>query len=340
MVAALRLLIMAGLLAWPSLGAAQRFDGAVVGTLDCPARSIFDSGSTQVRGMVRNNQLTVGLGPLTVTGRIVEIGPQPAVRLEGSNGSQTAAFDGLMVGTGQLHARGIVDERPCNLNLTLSVATAPPARGQATQPARALPSLDGPWAGSVSCPLHDVAAGDIPARGAVVDNVLSVGFGNAQLRGRIAGLSPRPALRLESAAPRGPAAGFDAVVVTPDRIQARGLVAGQPCTMTLTPARLTPQARPAPAIPQAPDKPPPTFGGVPPPPPSLADKPPPLGGPPAPSREPEPPRPPPVANATPRPAPAPSPTPSPPSASPRAPSPGAADQLACALAGTCPTPPR
>jgi hypothetical protein len=337
------LLLPLALSALPGAAAAQRFDGAVAGTLDCPARSLFESGSTPVRGTVRNNQLTVGLGPLSVTGRIMDLGPQPAVRLEGASRGQVAAFDGLVVGGNQLHARGIFDERPCNLNLTLSVPPGPPGGRQAAQPqpARGLPGLDGPWQGTVNCPLQSLDGNDrIPARGSISGNVLSVEFASIRAQGRIAGVSPRPALRIEGGNTRGVGAGFDATLVTPQRIEARGLVGGQPCQMVLTPARLTP---PSVAVPPRPPSPTPdTAIGKPPPsneaPPVAgnAGKPPPSNAPPA--REPEPTRPPPVATVTPRPS-APPPAPPPP-ATPRGPSGEAADQLACALAGTCATPGR
>ena len=334
------LLLLTGL-ALPAPAEAQRFEGAVAGTLDCPARSLFESGSTQVRGAIRNGVLSVGLGPVTVTGRIIDIGPQPAVRLERSSFGNNASFDGLVIGGSQLHARGILNERPCNLNLTLSVPPIPPGGLMPAQPARAMPNLDGPWQGSVSCPLQGLGAPDrIDARGGVSDNVLDVEFASIRAQGRIASLSPRPALRIEGGNSRGVRAGFDATVVTPQRIEGRGMVGGQPCTIALTPVRLTPEARPSP--PPAPPlaslgKPPPTNEPAPqlaPPPPPLpqssVEKPPPSNASP-PIHEPEPVRPPPVASNTPAPTPAPAPrTPGP--------SPAAADQLACALAGTCPTP--
>jgi hypothetical protein len=331
----------------PGVAAAQRFDGTVAGTLDCPARSLFESGSTQVRGIVRNNQLTVGLGPLSVTGRIMDLGPQPAVRLEGASPGHVAAFDGLVVGGNQLHARGIFDERPCNLNLTLSIPPTAPGGRQAVQPvpARGLPDLDGPWQGTVTCPLQDLDGNDrIAARGSVSGNVLSVDFASIRAQGRIAGLSPRPALRIEGGNTRGVGAGFDATLVTPQRIEARGLVGGQPCQMVLTPARLTPPAASVP--PPAPPPPAPSVAK-----PAPSTEPPPVAsgtGKPAPSntppREAEPQRAPPVATVAPRPvpaAPAPQPPPAPQQeAAPRGPSGAAADQLACALAGTCASPGR
>jgi hypothetical protein len=342
----LRRLVALLLLALPMLpgaAAAQRFDGTVAGTLDCPARSLFESGTTQVRGNVRNNQLTVGLGPLSVSGRIVELGPQPAVRLEGSSAGHSASFDGLVIGGGQLHARGIFDERPCNLNLRLSIPPTPPGRQQVlTQPARGLPSLDGPWQGTVSCPLSDLSGDDrIAARASVSDNILSVDFASIRAQGRIAGVSPRPALRIEGGNSRGVGAGFNATMVTPNRIEARGLVGGQPCQLVLTPTRLPPvDASPAPR-PAAPVAPPsvakPAPSGEPPPMVSAIEKPAPSNAPP--TREPEQSHPPPVATVTPRPAPPP-PPPAPTQAAPRAPSPEAADQLACALAGTCASPGR
>ncbi|MGG5818606.1 hypothetical protein [Falsiroseomonas sp. HW251] len=342
------LIAPSALLPWAAQ--AQRFDGPVAGTLDCPARSIFESGSTQVRGNVRGGQMTVGLGPLTVSGRIVELGPQPAVRLEGSGGGGSASFDGLVIGANQVHARGIVNEQPCNLNLTLTVAAAPPGRqAAALQQVRGLPSLDGPWSGTVTCPLRDLSGDDrITARGSMVDNVLTVDFASVRVQGRVAGVSPRPGLRLEGSGARGVGAGFDATMVTPNRIEARGVVGNQPCTVSLTrtlpaaplPTVQAPQAPPASALPA---KPAPTNQAAPAPSPPVAsqvDKPAPSNAPPANAA-----REPPIATITPRQPPAPSaatPPPVVPPASapaPRAPS-GAADQLACALAGTCATPPR
>lgn len=322
----------------PRAAEAQRFDGPVAGTLDCPARSIFESGSTRVRGSIRGGLLTVGLGQVTVSGRIIELGPQPAVRLDGSNGTAQASFDGLIIGPNQLHARGIVNEQPCNLNLTLSAGAPQPGRqpGPAAQPVRGLPNLDGPWAGSVVCPLRDLSGDDrITARASMVDNVLTMDFASVRVQGRVAGVSPRPALRLEGGGARGVGAGFDATLVTPNRIEARGMVGNQPCSVSLTrtmPAAPPPTLQVAPA-PGVPGKPAPTNQAAPPPVASRVEKPAPTNAP----SEPEPSHAPPVVTATPRQPPAPTPTPAP---APRAPS-GAADQLACALAGTCQTaPPR
>lgn len=311
-------LLPLALFALPGVAMAQRFDGTVAGTLDCPARSLFETGSTEVRGNVRNNQLTVALGPLSVTGRIMDLGPQPAVRLEGAVPGHVAAFDGLVVGGNQLHARGIVDERPCNLNLTLSIAPSAPGsrQGPQVQPARGLPALDGAWQGTVTCPLRNRDGKDrIAARGSIAGNVLTVEFASIRAQGRIAGVSPRPALRLEGGNSRGVGAGFDATMVTPQRIEARGMVGGQPCQMVLTPARLTP---PSAAIPPRPPAPAPPG-------PSAAT--------PAPRHEP-----PAVASNTGKPAPSNAPPPraaEPALGPPRGASGDAADQLACALAGTC-----
>lgn len=351
---------------------AQSFEGPVTGTLDCPARSLFDSGSTPVRGQVRNGEMTVTLPELVVSGRILNLGAA-AVRLEGETRQMTAAFTGVVLAGGQLHARGLVGDRPCNLNLVLTSGTPPqqaaPQQGRPTaQSAVTGGSLEGPWAGTVSCPTRDLSDnGEMQARGTVTNNVLSLAFEDVRVAGRILGVSPTPLLRLDGQGPRSGAASFDAVVVTPQRIQARGLVGQQPCNVSLAPARPAPaQAAPRPPVQQPPVQQPPVQQAARPPvdtgigkpggPMSQQglgggdEKPPPLGAapvvaPPAPPPEPQ--RPPPVASA-PRPVlpgatPAPPPSPGPsagPAPATRPPGPAAADQLACALAGTCPPPQR
>lgn len=338
---------------------AQSFEGPVTGTLDCPARSLFDSGSTPVRGQVRNGEMTVTLPEMVVSGRILNLGAA-AVRLEGEARQVTAAFTGVVLAGGQLHARGLVGDRPCNLNLVLSSGAAPqqaaPQQGrQPAQPAVTGGSLEGPWAGTVSCPTRDLSdSGEMQARGTVTNNVLSLAFEDVRMAGRIVGVSPTPLLRLDGQGPRSGAASFDAVVVTPQRIQARGLVGQQPCNISLAPARPAPvQAAPRPPVQQPPVQQaarPPVDGGIGKPGGPMSqqglgggdEKPPPLGAapvvvPPAPPPEPQ--RPPPVASA-PRPV-LPGAPPSPSQApAARPPSPAAADQLACALAGTCPPPQR
>jgi hypothetical protein len=352
-------------LAWPAQ--AQSFEGPVTGTLDCPARSLFDSGSTPVRGQVRNGEMTVTLPEMMVSGRILNLGAA-AVRLEGETQQMTAAFTGVVLPGGQLHARGLVGDRPCNLNLALSTGAAQQARPQPqsqpqsqSQSSGAGGSLEGAWAGTVSCPTRGLSdSGEIQARGTVVNNVLSLAFEDVRMAGRILGVSPTPLMRLDGQGPRSGAASFDALVVTPQRIHARGLVGQQPCNVTLTPAR--PAAAPIQAAPRPPVAQPPVQQAARPPVDTAIgkpggpmsqqglgggdEKPPPLGAapvfvPPAPPPEPQ--RPPPVASA-PRPvlpgaapAPAPAPTPAP---AARPPGPAAADQLACALAGTCPPPQR
>ncbi|SFL03823.1 hypothetical protein [Falsiroseomonas stagni] len=346
---------------------AQSFEGPVTGTLDCPARSLFDSGSTPVRGQVRNGEMTVTLPEMVVSGRILNLG-SAAVRLEGETRQMTAAFTGVVLAGGQLHARGVVGDRPCNLNLALSTGAAQQPRPQPqpqSQSSGAGGSLEGAWAGTVNCPTRDLSdSGEIQARGTVVNNVLSLAFEDVRVAGRILGVSPTPLMRLDGQGPRSGAASFDALVVTPQRIHARGLVGQQPCNVTLTPAR--PASAPIQAAPRPPVAQPqvqqaarpPVDGGVGKPGGPMSqqglgggdEKPPPLGAAPAlpapvlptpvlPAPPPEPQRPPPVASA-PRPVlpgAAPAPTPAPVA---RPPGPAAADQLACALAGTCPPPQR
>ena len=352
--------------------AAQSLDGPVAGTLDCPAPSIFESGSTQVRGSIRNGEINVTLPGLVVSGTILNLGAQ-AVQLAGTSSRRSAAFTGVVIGGNQIHARGVLDERPCNLNLTLSPGApvgrppvtaqpaprpSPPVQQAPVQPATAGqgfagPGFDGPWTGTVNCPSRSLFDnGETPARGIISSNTLSLTFGDVRVTGRIIGMSPRPLLRLEGEGPRSGATSFDGVIVTPDRIHARGLVGQQPCNVNITPARAAaPEQAARPARPQG------TTAGKPggaqasippaasPPPAPSGDKPPPLGVQPEPPQAvppapPEAPRPPPVAAAPPRPA-----TPAAPVATPsappaRQPSPTVADQMACALAGTCPPPSR
>lgn len=332
---------------------AQSFDGPVTGTLDCPARSLFDSGSTPVRGQIRNGEMTVTLPEMVVSGRILNLGAQ-AVRLDGEARQVTAAFTGVVMAGGQLHARGLVGDRPCNLNLVLSAsARGPAAPAPAARPAATGGNMEGAWAGTVNCPTRDLSdSGEIPARGTVTNNVLSLAFGDVRAQGRIIGVNPTPLMRLDGQGPRSGSASFDAVIVTPDRIHARGLVGQQPCNVNLTPARpnVAPQVA-RPPVQQA-ARPPVGSGpanaevGKPGGPISQQalgggnEKPPALGEVPVlPAPPPEPQRAPPVA-AAPRPTPSPaSPQPSQAPAA-RPPSPAAADQLACALAGTCPPPQR
>jgi hypothetical protein len=199
----------------------------------------------------------------------------------------------------------------------------------------------------VNCPSRSLfESGETAARGSIVNNTLSLSFGDVRVTGRIIGISPRPLLRLEGEGPRSGGASFDGVIVTPDRIHARGLVGQQPCNVNITPGRS--------AAPEQATRPPQTPAGKPggaqasippaasPPPAPSADKPPPLGvqpeppqaaPPPAAPPPPEASRPPPVAVAPQRPA-------TPPAQPPRQPSPSVADQMACALAGTCPPPSR
>ena len=347
------------LLAMASPAAAQSLDGPVAGTLDCPAPSIFESGSTQVRGSIRNGEISVTLPGLTVSGTILNLGAR-AVQLSGTSSRRSAAFTGVVIGGNQIHARGVLDERPCNLNLTLSPGAGgspPPVLAQPAPrpslPAQPAPvqtatggqGFDGPWTGTVNCPSRSLfESGETAARGSIVNNTLSLSFGDVRVTGRIIGISPRPLLRLEGEGPRSGGASFDGVIVTPDRIHARGLVGQQPCNVNITPGRgaAPEQAERPPQIPAG--KPGGAQASIPPaasPAPS-ADKPPPLGvhpeppqaaPPPAAPPPPEAPRPPPVAVAPQRPA-------TPPAQPPRQPSPSVADQMACALAGTCPPPSR
>jgi hypothetical protein len=351
--------------------AAQSLDGPVTGTLDCPAPSIFESGSTPVRGTIRNGEISVTLPGLTVSGTILNLGAQ-AVQLSGTSARRSAAFTGVVIGGNQIHARGVLDERPCNLNLALAArgapvperpvperpVAAPPQRQPApAQPAATSQGFDGPWSGTVNCPTRSLFdSGETQARGTIVNNTLTLSFGDVRVTGRIIGVSPRPMLRLDGEGARSGGASFDGVIVAPDRIHARGLVGQQPCNVNITPSRAAaPQEAARPATPQQASRPPapqpapaagkPLPGGtqaaIPPAasplPAGSPDKPPALGeAAPAPAPIPEPPRPPPVAAAPPaRPA-----TPAPAAPPSRVPSPAVADQMACALAGTCPPPAR
>lgn len=311
----------------PFAAAAQAPDGQLTGTLDCPARSLFESGSTAVRGVIRGGEVVVNLPDLVVSGTVLPLNlGVVTVQIAGQTARHNASFTGVLTQAGTLHARGLLDERPCNLNLTLSAAAPRPAptpapTQQAATPRGALAaSFEGLWTGTVNCPTRSLFdQGEMQVRGEVRDNVLTLAFADMRVRGAIVGVSPTPVLRLEGGGARGGVASFDALVVTPHRIHARGLVNEQPCNVNITPMRAVPgppvQAQPQPQPLQPnPDKLP-TPGFVAPTPPA---------------REPEP-RPP-VVSA--RPTPAPPPTPA------RPPAQSAADQLACALAGTCPQPPR
>jgi hypothetical protein len=353
----------------PLAAAAQTADGPVSGTLDCPARSFFDSGSTPVTGSVRGGEMRVQLPGLLVSGRILG-GNAQAVRLEGSTQAHAAAFTGVVMSGGRVHARGTFDDRPCNLNLVMAAgAPAPqpavpvqPAAQPGAQPAATGRGMEGAWVGTVSCPTRALTDnGDMPARGQVRDNVLTLNFGDARVQGRIIGMSPVPVMRLEGGGPRTGGASFDGVVVTLDRIHARGLVNDQPCNINITPARGAPAPAPVPSVQAPAPRPQPQQAALP-----AEGKPAPIGGatpapvpPPAPSLDgkpaatnlaPPPPPPPPAGrevvsprtpsdSMTPRVAqPAAPPPPAPVAAAPRAPSSAAADQLACALAGNCPSP--
>ena len=373
--AALRLspsLAMALGLALPA--AAQPLNGTISGTLECPARSLFDNGTTQVRGTIRNGEVSVGLPGATVTGRLTNLGVT-AVQLSGSGQATSGSFTGLLIGGQSLQARGMLGDQPCNLNLTFAVGAPGPAPQMAPQPEiQARPQrqpqpqaeilspsggqpglLDGPWAGTVNCPTRDLFdSGEMPARGTIQNNGVSITFGDIRVQGRVAGTAAVPLMRLDGSGSRSGGASFDGIIISPTRIHARGLVGSQPCNLNLTPARAaaptqqaTPQnqRQPAPDAAGKPDgiitesartgaagtdgKPPPIGSTAPPPPPVV--------------REPE--RPPVIATPTPRPppppqqAPAPIATPAPrPTPAPAAPSSAAADRLACALAGTCPPP--
>ncbi len=126
---------------------AQTFDGDWFGTVDCVARDVFDRGSTQARGSVVNDVLTLRfasatLGQASVSGRIVEAGPARLLRLEGSlPRGGFATFDGVVVTPRQIHARGVVGETACNVNLTPARAPAEAAAPRAEQPpfGRAVP---------------------------------------------------------------------------------------------------------------------------------------------------------------------------------------------------------
>lgn len=122
---------------------AEGFDGAWTGTVDCPSRSIFDRGATQVQGSIVDNVLTVSFAQGSVSGRIINLGFARLLRLNGSvDGGRQASFDGVRVTTELIHARGLVGDTPCNLNLTpagASVANAPPPRARQPDPAPARP---------------------------------------------------------------------------------------------------------------------------------------------------------------------------------------------------------
>lgn len=309
----------------PLAAAAQAPDGQLTGTLDCPARSLFESGSTPVRGAIRGGEIVVNLPELVVSGAVLPLNlGVVTVQIAGQNARHNASFTGVLTQAGTLHARGLVDERPCNLNLTLSAAaprptpTPTPTQQAATPRGAVTGSFEGPWAGTVNCPTRSLFdQGEMQVRGEVRDNVLTLLFADMRVRGVIIGVSPTPLLRLEGGGARGGGASFDGLVVTPQRIHARGLVNEQPCNVNITPVRAVPgppvQAQP---VQPTPDKQPTPTVVAP--------------NPPVAPREPEP-RPP-VAST--RPTPPPTPAPQRPSAQ------SAADQLACALAGTCPQPAR
>ncbi|PZW46565.1 hypothetical protein C8P66_10962 [Humitalea rosea] len=105
---------------------AEGFEGAWTGTVDCPSRDIFDRGSIPARASVVNNVLTVRIGPGSVSGRIINLGFGRLLRLDGTlDRGREASFDGVRVTPELIHARGMVDGTPCNLNLTPAGATVP-----------------------------------------------------------------------------------------------------------------------------------------------------------------------------------------------------------------------
>jgi hypothetical protein len=168
----------------------------VTGTLDCPAPSIFESGSTPVRGTIRNGEISVTLPGLTVSGTILNLGAQ-AVQLSGTSARRSAAFTGVVIGGNQIHARGVLDERPCNLNLARAArgapvperpvperpVAAPPQRQPApAQPAATSQGFDGPWSGTVNCPTRSLFdSGETQARGTIVNNTLTLSFGDVRV---------------------------------------------------------------------------------------------------------------------------------------------------------------
>ncbi len=141
--------LLAPFVAAPALAPAlaQGFDGAWFGTVDCVARDVFDRGSTQARGTVANNVLTLRFGANSVSGRILDAGAARLLRLEGSlPRGGFATFDGVIVTPSQIHARGVVGETACNLNLTPAGARGPaqPERVPQERPSQERPTQERP----------------------------------------------------------------------------------------------------------------------------------------------------------------------------------------------------
>ena len=110
--------------------------------------------------------------------------------------------------------------------------------------------FDGAWAGTVDCPSRDIFdRGSTPARGSVVNNVLTVRIGQGSVSGRIINFGFGRLLRLDGTLDRGREASFDGVRVTPELIHARGVVGTTPCNLNLTPAGATTPNEPAPRPP-------------------------------------------------------------------------------------------
>ncbi len=279
-------LLLLGLSAALHDARAQLSDGALTGTLDCPRRDFFDSGSRPVTGEIRGGEVTVRLSEVDVTGR--QYGP--LMRLDGTiSPGRFASFTSVVLTSERIHLRGTVGDRPCNLNLTFqqggtaapvvaapppASAPAPAAPAPAPRPAVAGPpgSFDGEWAGTVDCPARDIfSSGSSRARGTVRNNQLTLEFGTYRVEGRIIDTPALRVLRLENASTTNwTIVSFDGVLISPERIHARGLVGGSPCNVNISPVqpvRTTPTQPPviqaAPAPPPLPTtKPPPSNQAV------------------------------------------------------------------------------
>lgn len=221
--------LLAPFIAAPAL--AQGYDGAWFGTVDCAARDAFDRGSTQANGRVANNVLTLRFGGNSVSGRIVDAGAARLLRLEGSLArGGFATFDGVIVTPTQIHARGVVGETACNLNLTPAGARGPaqPERVPPPSVQREIPPAP-PSAYIPPKPNTQPA----PAPGAA---------------GKFAAPTPPP--------PERPRAGASIQAPQPiDRPAPGGTIQGVPPPPAPAPTAQAPQPAPRPAPPAAPAAP-------------------------------------------------------------------------------------
>lgn len=160
-------LLLAALAGAPgaALAQARPMDGTWAGTVNCPMRDLFDSGETPARGTIQNHQLILTFGAYRVQGSIFGIAPVNLLRLDGGGPRGTASFDGVIVTPERIHARGLVNDLPCNVNLTPVTRRAPAPQVQTPQP-RAAPAAIPPGQEAIG-DKPPPAAGSVPAPGPV-----------------------------------------------------------------------------------------------------------------------------------------------------------------------------